>query len=97
MKALEVKDYKLFSLVFLEYTGLISTSFLSSCLSLDDCALTPVFAPLAQDTIYEEHLVMLRGSTSEFVAELFSEKHSAKGSLDIRKATVSSQFKSSLS
>eukprot|EP00045_Choanoeca_perplexa_P015970 m.208486 g.208486 ORF g.208486 m.208486 type:complete len:1858 (+) comp17133_c0_seq10:3764-9337(+) len=47
-----------------------------------------------KDTIFEEHLVMLRGSSLELVSEMFNSKAAKK--VDIKKMTVGTQFKHSL-
>lgn len=49
---------------------------------------------IAQDTIFEEHLIMLRGSSVDLVADLFRE--GKVGGKDGNKATVGTQFQKSL-
>jgi hypothetical protein len=79
--------------------------YLSLCLYLSHCFSSPIpserlpptaLAPIAhaQDTIFEEALVMLRASTVSLVAALFSEKGKSKERE--KKATVGSQFQISL-
>ena len=54
--------------------------------------------PFFQDTIFEEHLILLRGSSIELVCELFQEAKGGSGSKDKdMKKTVGSQFQQSLS
>ncbi|EDQ91224.1 uncharacterized protein MONBRDRAFT_17957 [Monosiga brevicollis MX1] len=52
------------------------------------------FTEKNKDTIFEEHLIMLRESKLEMVQELFAEGKGRK--VDIKKMTVGSQFKLSL-
>jgi myosin-5 len=58
-------------------------------------SLTAVALHRGQDTIYEEHLVLLRGSSLELVADIFSSKHQAS-KVDVKRLTVGTQFQMSL-
>lgn len=54
--------------------------------------------PRLQDTIFEEHLILLRGSSVELVCQLFQEGKGSTGSKEKdMKKTVGSQFQQSLS